>query len=66
MKIGAVKVTMGVSNVSGVISTVFVRVGRFDKEYVHTNAQVQRDATQGSLFITLQVHSTLCSTTWPS
>jgi hypothetical protein len=39
VKICAVKATLGVSNVSDVISTVFVRVGGFDKEYVHTNAQ---------------------------
>ena len=36
MKTGAVKATMGISNVFDVISTVFVRVGGFDQEYVHT------------------------------
>jgi hypothetical protein len=35
VKTGAVKATMGISNVLDVISTVFVRVGRFDQEYVH-------------------------------
>ena len=39
MKIGAVKATMDESNASDVISTVFVRVGWFDKEQVRTNAQ---------------------------
>ena len=39
VKIGAVKATLGVSNVSGAISTVFIRVGRFDKEYVHINGK---------------------------
>jgi hypothetical protein len=39
VKTGAVKATLGVSNVLDVISAVFVRAGQFDQEYVHTNAQ---------------------------
>jgi hypothetical protein len=49
VKTGAVKTTLGVSNVLDVISTVFVQAGRFDQEYVHTNAQTNCVENGGNL-----------------